>query len=690
MELTFENPKQTLQYMTSDNIDYQRLTEDAASMLKQIPELHTNKEGRKFQAITQCILECYKRINNYNSTQWISENKLQHELKPGEQIIKFTRINAKNEICEYKIINFNQIDFSKEAEYADEYQVIDTKKNSEKQNININQESEENSEYKKVLTLLQNGENVFLTGYAGTGKSYILNKLKEKFKKKLTITSTTGIAAVNVKGQTLHSWAGVGLCKNPVYKVVEKIRTRPSVLKQIQSCKILAVDEISMLSMETFEYIDEVLKIIRESVEPFGGIQVLFIGDFYQLPPVEGFNNETEENSLFGDEFIIPKRYYCFESHLWDDLRLKNVVLKQNYRQNEAKFIKALSDMRINRLDDEDITLLSTRETNIDTFETDMLHIFSTNNEANRYNLSKFNMIDEPVKIFEATDGIYRGTKPVFFGFTERENYILEIFGKNCRADKKITLKLGAKVMLLINLDFNKGLINGSCGKILSFNENSITVKFDNGVCADIPQHKFEYYYQDKLAAERTQYPLRLAYGITIHKSQGMTLDKLVVDCSRIFEKGQAYVAMSRVKTLDGLYLRGFSPEKVMVEEKVSEFYSKLEEIGEVTPLTQTLFDLDEQDETTISSEEAKQIIIDCVSEFGGIYGKSGITKILAGSSTILNNDFHAKAAESRFFGALNGRKHKEINALIDELVSSNILRIKHSGFGHPILYIAD
>ena len=668
-DIDFSNPKELLEILTDLNCDYTEVTSLSQNLAEKIQEPHTNKEGRKFHALTQCILECYKILYNFKSTQWISENKLENELLAGQSPICFQRINAKGEVCEYKIINFDQINFDKETEFADEYKIIKKPQKS----LEELEQSVENEEYQKVLTLLLNGENVFLTGYAGTGKSYILNKLKEKFKKKLTITSTTGIAAVNVKGQTIHSWAGVGLCKNPVNKTIDKIKTRPSVLKQILNCKILAVDEISMLNTETFEYIDQVLKTIRDSFKPFGGIQVIFIGDFYQLPPVE------TENAI--------ERSFCFESPLWKDFNLKNVVLKRNYRQSEEKFIKALNDMRINSLNNGDIELLKSRETNLDTFETDILHIFSTNEEANRYNEAKFNMINEPVRIFEAEDGIYRGSKPIYDGFTENENYVLEIFGKNCRAEKQIALKLGARVMLLVNMDFNKGLINGSCGKIIEFKENTITVKFDNGVTSSIPKHKFEYYYHDKIAAERTQYPLRLAYGITIHKSQGMTLDKLVVDCSRIFERGQVYVAMSRVRTIDGLYIKSFSKDKVMVDEKVAKFYLELQEVGDVEPVNRTLFEI-EDDTPQVSDDEAKELIKSCVKEFSGKYGKSGICKILAGSRSIENNSFHQKAADSSLYGALKGRRQKAITALIDELIQEGEFAVKHVSFGRPILCV--
>ncbi len=682
MELSFEKPKETLQYFTSDNIDYAELSENAEYMQQKLSNLHTNAEGKTFQAITQCILECIRRLYDFKSTVWVSEKKLNNELLENQPVISFNRINSKGEVFEYKIINFDQIDITKELVRTELYtQNKKQKKNNEVENF----KDESDVDYTKVLTLLRNGENVFLTGYAGTGKSYILNKLKEYFKKKLTITSTTGIAAVNIKGQTLHSWAGVGLCKNPIHKTIEKIRSRGSVLKQILNCKILAIDEISMLNIETFEYIDLVLKSIRDSLEPFGGIQVLFIGDFFQLPPVEIRKMQYEED--LSDE-ILNSPKYCFESPLWADFNLKNVVLKKNYRQSEEKFIKALSDMRTNNLSQDDIKLLETRETNIDTYETDILHIFSTNEEAKRYNLAKFNMIDEPVKIFKSIDGVYRGKNPVYDNFTDNEKWILDIFTKNCRAEKEIALKLGSRVMLLINQDFNKGLINGSCGCIKEFDENSILVEFDNGVTVPIQRHTFEYYYHDKLAAERIQYPIKLAYGITIHKSQGMTLDKLVVDCSRIFEKGQAYVAMSRVKTLDGLFLKDFSKNKVLVDEKVVDFYSGLTEVGDVELLEQTLFNIEEQDVPEISDEEAEKVIIECVTAFSGLYGKTGIAKILAGSKSLKDNGYNSSVINSHFTGLLRSRTQKDIIKIIEKLTEKGVFETKLVSFGRPILCI--
>lgn len=664
----FSNPTETLKILTSENIIYADLLAICENLMPMLSVMHVNQDGRKYMSITQCILDCIKRIYGFSSCEWVAENKLHYELKHGQTPISFTRINNKGEVCLYKMINFDQIDFDKEIEFADEYEVV--KKPSTKKASKV-EDKEEDETYLKILTLLKNGENVFLTGFAGTGKSYILNKLKEYFKKKLTITSTTGIAAVNVKGQTLHSWAGVGLCRNTVYNTVEKIKKRPTQYRQIMNCKILAVDEISMLNIEAFEYINEVLREVRECNDPFGGIQVFFIGDFFQLPPVE------KEGEI---------RHYCFDSPVWDKLGLKNVVLKKNYRQNEENFITALAHMRENCLEVEDIELLKTRC--VENEDADILHIFSTNEEANKYNFAKFNMIDEPVKLFYAEDGVYRGSKLVTEGFTESENYILEIFSKNCRAEKEIALKLGARVMLLVNMDFNKGLINGACGVIQGFNQDTISIKFDNGIVSNIPKHKFEYYYNERVVAERMQYPLKLAYGITIHKSQGMTLDRLVVDCARIFERGQSYVAMSRVKTLEGLYLKNFEPEKVLVDNRVAEFYENIKEVEEVKPNNLSLeFDKEEEKER-VSVDEAKKLILGCIAEFGGQYGKSGFAKILAGSRQIRENGYNEKVTSSSFLGALEGWSQKAIGELIDALVENGDLKVSKISFGRPVLHL--
>lgn len=458
--------------------------------------------------------------------------------------------------------------------YGKNYIIVESKQKGSKKTAKPPEEefeetAEDSEDLNKIIELINRGENLFITGYAGTGKSYILNKLKKKFQ--IDVTSTTGLAAVNVQGQTIHSWAGVGICNKPVKDVVDKILQRTKLKKQIKECKILAIDEISMLDAKTFDYIDEVLRNLRDGSKPFGGIQLLLFGDFFQLPPVE------KESSNKGYRF-------CFDSKTWETLKLKTIFLEKIYRQKDEKFIKSLNNLRLNRLSEDDIKLFYDREVNYNTYESDILHIFSTNQEADNYNTFKFNSVQKSLHVFASIDKIHRKRTIIEVNknnlddrLTKFDLLTLETFDKSCKAPSALELKEGCRVMLLKNLNFNKGLINGACGTVRelkkSEDEEIILVQFDNGVEEVISKHVFEAYRDGEVVVSREQYPLRLAYGITIHKSQGMTLDKLIVDCNRIFECGQVYVALSRIKSLEGLYLKSFNPKKVWANEEVLKFY---------------------------------------------------------------------------------------------------------------------
>ncbi len=321
-----------------------------------------------------------------------------------------------------------------------------------------------------------------------------------------------------------------------------------------------------MLDAKTFDYIDTVLRLARDNEEPFGGIQVLLFGDFFQLPPVEK-----------------DEKGFCFSSNCWKELNLKTVFLEKIYRQTDTEFIRSLNNIRMNSMTEEDFKLFQTREVKNNTYNSDILHIFSTNKEADTYNNLKFDKVNNPVHRFISEDKIHKKKEVIEVNKDNSQKSLskydlmtLEMFDKYCKAPQILELKEDCKVMLLKNHNFAKGLINGSCGIVLKIEENSILVKFDNGIEESISKNTFEYYREGELVSSRDQYPLRLAYGITIHKSQGMTLDELVVDCNRIFECGQAYVALSRIKTLAGLYLRSFNPNKIVVNEEVINFYDSI------------------------------------------------------------------------------------------------------------------
>lgn len=434
----------------------------------------------------------------------------------------------------------------------------------------------EDKVFEHVIALIEDGYNIFITGGAGVGKSYTLNKIKVKYKEKLHITSTTGISAINVNGQTIHSWAGIGLADKPIDEVVKKIRRKATLYKTLLCCEMLAIDEISMLDSFTFTYINEVLKAVRENDKPFGGIQVLIFGDFFQLPPVR-----MEED----------RKDFCFNSQAWKELNLKTVILKDVKRQSEKELSEALNNVRIDKTSAEDLKVFYKRDVEPD-YEApkDILQIFGTNADADAYNDKCFKEIPERPYIYEAKDELYiyndigessvtvLNTKDIANTKVGKYDLMaLKKFNEDCKAPEKLELKEGCRVMLLKNIDVKRGLANGSCGTIKQLTSGSIDILFDNGVRTNMLPVEFEYIKEGRTKIKRTQYPLRLAYGITIHKSQGMTFDKLVVNFNKIFDYGQAYVALSRTKTLEGLIIRGFDHNKIIANKKVVDFYKQLE-----------------------------------------------------------------------------------------------------------------
>ena len=421
--------------------------------------------------------------------------------------------------------------------------------------------------YKQVCNLIENKKNIFITGGGGVGKSYMLNKLRRRFD--ITVTSTTGVSALNVKGQTVHSWSGIGIANKDITTIVKKIKDNKRKLKQIQSTRILAIDEISMLDDYTLDYLNTVLKEVMGSYKPFGGLQVILIGDFFQLPPVKI------------NEFKTTKPIdFCFNSKTWKELRLETIYLKKVYRQTDKKLIETLNNIREGNIEDTSIFDKCSSKP----IET-AIRLYATNDEVDTYNMYKYNQIDEKEYIYEAEDlvssfvkGSYRWVSPYSKDTPEQDKLIFSSFSQNCKAPGTLTLKIGARVMLLQNIDVERGLVNGSCGTVIDLDNFLIEVKFDNGIRHIFEKNTFELEYNGFPKTKRTQYPLMLAWAVSIHKSQGCTFDNVFIDFKRIFTFGQAYVALSRVKTLDGLYLQNFDATKIKANPRVIEFYKRLED----------------------------------------------------------------------------------------------------------------
>jgi ATP-dependent DNA helicase PIF1 len=405
-----------------------------------------------------------------------------------------------------------------------------------------------------IINAIRARHNVCITGAAGTGKSFLLRLIKDHFPH-IHVTASTGVAAVNIGGVTIHSWAGIGKGTLPVEEIVRFIGSGPGtkIRRQIKKSKILAIDEISMISAATMDLLDQVFKAVRENELPFGGIQVVVIGDFFQLPPV---SKEKKEE-------------FCFVAEAWHNADFKMFELTEIFRQSDLRFIQLLNNIRYAAVNDDDLALLSQREYNsIANEEINPTILVTHNYQADQINTQKLNEIKDQEFIFKMSE-------------SGRETAV-EFLKKNCLAQNSLILKKGAQVMMLKNTLQKQGIINGSIGIIMGFSKNNFPiVKFYNGqTCIISPDTWSVEAFNENIAevetiASITQVPLALAWAITIHKSQGLTLDSVLCDLSRVFTEGQAYVAISRVRSLDGLYIKGFKPSSLSTNKQVIDFYKR-------------------------------------------------------------------------------------------------------------------
>eukprot|EP01102_Stenamoeba_stenopodia_P001717 TRINITY_DN11569_c0_g2_i1.p1 TRINITY_DN11569_c0_g2~~TRINITY_DN11569_c0_g2_i1.p1 ORF type:complete len:612 (+),score=115.89 TRINITY_DN11569_c0_g2_i1:92-1837(+) len=421
-------------------------------------------------------------------------------------------------------------------------------------------------EQRAVLELAMTGCSFFFTGAAGTGKSFLLKQMIKELiamhgSSSVFVTASTGIAACNIGGTTLHSFAGVGLAKADPDVLVTKVLKSNFHRKKWQSAKVLIIDEISMVGGDFFDKVEYVGRRVRKCDKPFGGLQVLMCGDFFQLPPVD-------------DKF-------CFETDAFKRLIGNNIIeLRKVFRQSDPTFVNVLNTIRRGMATPEVTEKLNKRMITREELKNNQAksaimptHLYSHRGTVEGENIRMCQeLVGDPVEYLANDEG--------------NEPYLGQL-QQNCPAPAKIGLKLGAQVILLRNLDFEKELVNGSRGVVEGFtakDKEGYTwplVRFANGVCEKIQPHKFSIEMGGVEMASRTQIPLHLAWALSIHKSQGMTIDKLVIKLDDVFEYGQAYVALSRATSLEGLRLLGFSPRVIKAHPKVISFYDKMTTIGQ-------------------------------------------------------------------------------------------------------------
>ncbi|CAD0081594.1 unnamed protein product [Aureobasidium vineae] len=458
-------------------------------------------------------------------------------------------------------------------------------------------------EQQHVLDLISEKKKaVFFTGAAGTGKSY----LREP--DRVAVTASTGLAACNIGGVTLHSFAGIGLGKEDVPELVKKIKRNQKAKHRWMRTKVLVVDEISMVDGDLFDKLEAIARQIRNNGRPFGGIQLVITGDFFQLPPVP-------------DSGKIAK--FAFDAATWSTSIEYTIGLHHVFRQKDPIFANMLNEMREGRMSAESIKTFHTLSRPLESESSiDATELFPTRNEVENANQSKMSQLVGEIRTFEARDGGSITDK------TFRDKLLA-----NCMAPELITLKKGAQVMLIKNID--ESLVNGSLGKIIGFmneiqfdsynnneeafmatqggtlkDENAIggldkkktarerlmdnllgsttqiwpVVRFTlaDGTTRDLLCQRETWKIElpdGEVQASRAQIPLILAWALSIHKAQGQTLDRVKVDLGKVFEKGQAYVALSRATSMQGLQVLRFDPRKVVAHEKVRTFYQNLSRV---------------------------------------------------------------------------------------------------------------
>lgn len=399
--------------------------------------------------------------------------------------------------------------------------------------------------------------NHFLTGSAGVGKSLIIREICDFLIGRgfaIGKTASTGVAAFNIGGQTLHSWMGIGLGDEDINTLIERVKKNRKAMNRITNTKVLLIDEVSMVRGELLDKVDLVLKYFRKSNAPFGGMKMIFSGDFLQLGAI--FNP--------GDE-----KTYVFESRAWKQGHIKTTHLTEIVRQDSlGQFATLLNQLRFG--DISGISLLKSRIGVKPPEGTKIVSLYCKNVDVDRINKEKLAQISHPSKFFEARD-------------TGMPHHI-EQFNKNCPAPQTIELKKDAQVILLANLDVDNGFVNGSVGKVVSFTTQGVEVEFQVGRMI-VPENTWEIKEQEvtvsgaivyRTVATRTQIPLKVAYALSVHRAQGQTLDAAFLDMNEAFASGQCYTALSRVRNLESLYLEDFCPSKIMVDSKCADFYKKL------------------------------------------------------------------------------------------------------------------
>ncbi len=401
----------------------------------------------------------------------------------------------------------------------------------------------------QAFLIMKTGVNIYLTGSAGSGKTFLLNKYisyLDNHDIHVAITASTGIAATHMNGMTIHSWSGIGIRNFLEEKDLEQLEDKKYLWKRFEKARVLIIDEVSMLHASQLDMVERVCRRFKRNDKPFGGLQVILSGDFFQLPPINKSGNENESGMIFN-------------SKAWQILNPAICYIEEQHRQEDDTLSEILNSIRTNSIEEKHYELLQSRIGAKLKNDVKATKLYTHNINVDDINNIELSLIENEERVSHMT--------------SMGPEMLTDILKKSCLAHEKLKLKIGAEIMCIKN-NFEEGYVNGSRGKIIGFNkENSYPIiELYNGKKITLKPELWAIEEDGKIKASLSQIPLRLAWAITIHKSQGMSLDNAEIDLSRTFSYGMGYVALSRVRTLEGISLVGFNSDALRVDPKVFEF----------------------------------------------------------------------------------------------------------------------
>ena len=425
----------------------------------------------------------------------------------------------------------------------------------------------------QALSILKTGANVFLTGEPGSGKTHLVNQYVSYLRShgiEPAITASTGIAATHIGGMTIHSWSGIGIKRSLNKYELDKIASNERIVKFIGRTKVLIIDEVSMLGPGTLAMVEAVCREIKQNGQSFGGLQIVLVGDFFQLPPVI----KREEDNL-QDALIKEKtQRFAYDTPCWPKASFITCYLSEQHRQDDSNFLSVLSAIRSNRYESSHHAHIEKRKVTLEKVPDGIPRLFSHNEDVDRVNEKELSKLSSEEQIFEMNDhGV-----PL----------LVAALKKGCLSPEILKLKVGARVMFTKN-NPRTGFVNGTLGEIEELNSCGFpVVLLRNG--RSILAEPMDWTVEEGggVKARITQVPLRLAWAITVHKSQGMSLDEAAMDLTDVFEFGQGYVALSRVRSLAGLYLIGWNKQTFQVHPEVFKKDLEFRQVSEAAEETFT------------------------------------------------------------------------------------------------------